>query len=253
MTSVVPTPWPVDDDPPELAPGAVRVFSASLSGPAELELLTAAERERAEGFATAELTRRWSRARAALRRVLAAYAEVEPAEVAIEPAACVHCGEPHGKPYLAAPALGWLRFNLSHSGDLVVVAVAHGREVGVDVESTRAGRSVEGIAGRWFNAREATALKEADAPRREALFYRLWARKEAYLKATAEGIAGSLASFDALALEGAGADPTGPLSDGDGWEFADLDVGDGHAGALALAPPEFRPARAPAGVARPDR
>lgn len=239
MTAIAPAPWPPAEDPPELEPGAVRVWSLALDGAADLEILPAPERERAQRFATATLTRRWSRARAGLRRIVAAYAGAEPETLALAPADCVHCGEPHGKPYLADPACDWLRFNLSHSADLAVVAVAHGREVGVDVEVTRAGRRMEGIAGRWFNEAEAAALETLEGAEQEATFYRLWARKEAYLKATAEGIAGSLASFDALRLE-----PPGGAA---GWEFADLDVGDGYAGALALAPVGFVPATALAG------
>ena len=235
MTAIVPTPWP----PAEFEPAAPHVFSLDLTGPADLEVLSTEERARAQRFATATLTRRWSRARSGLRRVLAAYAQTEPDAITIEPAACVHCGEPHGKPYLADPPLDSLRFNLSHSGDLAVVAVARDREVGVDVEAARSGRRMEGIAARWFNATEAETLRGLGEAESEAMFYRLWARKEAYLKATAEGIAGSLASFDALRLE--------PPGGAGGWEFADLDVGSGYAGALALAPPGFVPATALAG------
>jgi 4'-phosphopantetheinyl transferase len=235
-------PWPPDGDPPALEPGAAHVWSIDLDGPPDLEVLSDDERARAQRFATATLTRRWSRARSGLRRVLAAYAGAEPDALSIEPAACVHCGEPHGKPYLAEPPLDTLRFNLSHSGDLAVVAVASGREVGVDVEATRAGRRMEGIASRWFNAEEAAALEALGGSEQERLFYRLWARKEAYLKATAEGIVGSLASFDALRLE--------PPGGAEGWEFSDLEVGTAYAGALALAPPGFVPATAPADAGR---
>jgi 4'-phosphopantetheinyl transferase len=232
--------WPPAGDVPRLDPGRALVFSIALDGEPDMEVLSPPERERAQRFATATLTRRWSRARSGLRRVVAAYAGIEPEALAIEPAACVHCGEPHGKPYLAAPPLDWLRFNLSHSGDLAAVAVANGREVGVDVEATRAGRRMEGIAGRWFNAEEAARLEDLEGAEQEALFYRLWSRKEAYLKATAEGIAGGLAAFDALRLE-----PPGGAA---GWEFADLEVPEGYVGALALAPTGFVPATAPAGA-----
>lgn len=237
--------WPPPGDPPRLDPDRALVFSIPLGGDPDLEVLSRTERERAQRFATATLTRRWSRARSGLRRVVAAYAGVEPEALSIEPAACVHCGELHGKPYLADPPLDWLRFNLSHSGDLAAVAVAHGREVGVDVEATRAGRRMEGIAGRWFNDDEAARLEGLEGPEQEELFYRLWSRKEAYLKATAEGIAGSLAAFDGLRLE--------PPDGAAGWEFADLEVPAGYAGALAVAPPEFVPATAPAGAGRPGR
>lgn len=245
MKTIVPLPWPPAGPPPELEPGTAHVWAVALDGPPELEVLNAEERDRAQRFATATLTRRWSRARSGLRRVLAAYAGAEPDALVIEPGPCVHCGERHGKPFLADPPLEALRFNLSHSADLAVVAVAQDREVGVDVEARLGGRRMEGIAARYFNEAEAEALERLAEPEREATFYRLWARKEAYLKATAEGIVGSLASFDALRLE-----PPGGAA---GWEFADLEVGPGHAGALALAPPGFVPATALAGDERRNR
>jgi 4'-phosphopantetheinyl transferase len=139
----------------------------------------------------------------------------------------VHCGELHGKPYLAEPSGLDLRFNLSHTDGLALVALARGREVGVDVEAARSGRRAQGIADRWFTEAEAEQIRTAADP--DAAFYRLWARKEAYLKATAEGYRGGLGSFEALA-------PERP-----GWEFHDVDAGAGYAAALAVAPAGYSP------------
>ncbi|HEX6687797.1 MAG TPA: hypothetical protein VF085_03940 [Solirubrobacterales bacterium] len=88
--------------------------------------LPAAERERAADMARPEVRRRWVNARWALRSVLGRYLEREPAQIELR------CGD-RGKPLLAA-AEDPLRFNLSHSGDLAAIAVAHDREVGVDVQ-----------------------------------------------------------------------------------------------------------------------
>jgi 4'-phosphopantetheinyl transferase len=227
MRTLAPTGWPADVA--ELAAGEVRVYAVALDEPGP-EPLVATERERADRFAQPDDRRRWTRARGALRSILAAHAHAEPESIRIEPAACVKCGEPHGKPYLAEPETdGPLRFNISHSGELALVAVARGREVGVDVEALHDRRSVEGIAERWFTDAEVAELSELGEAERLAAFYRLWARKEAYLKATAEGIMAERGSFDAR-------DPTFP-----GWEFADLDAGPGYAAALAVAPPGFTP------------
>jgi 4'-phosphopantetheinyl transferase len=166
-------------------------------------------------------------ARRALREALAARLSTEPEAIRIECAPCVHCGEPHGKPYLAEPAGHDLRFNLSHTRGLAVIALAPGREVGVDVEAVRPGRRAQAIADRWFTDAEADAIRSAEDP--DAVFFRLWARKEAYLKATAEGFRGGLGSFEALT-------PELP-----GWEFHDVDAGPGYAAALALAPPGYSP------------
>jgi 4'-phosphopantetheinyl transferase len=153
-----------------------------------------------------------------LREVLASCGAGDPAELRIGRA-------PNGKPRLEQPGGGDLRFSLSHSGDLVAVAVAHGREVGVDIQETRPVGGLEAIADRRFTAAEAAELRRLGGDERLALFHRLWVRKEAYLKATGAGLRGSLASIDALAPELPG-----------GWELTDLDVPEGYAGALALAP-----------------
>jgi 4'-phosphopantetheinyl transferase len=241
VRTLAPTSWPPPAVPP-LDPGAVEVFSIGLDeARVAPTVLSPDERERADRFATDQLSRRWSRARAALRQVLAAYADEDPAALVLEPAPCVHCGEPHGKPRLATPDLSWLRFNISHSGELAMVAVAHGREVGVDVELTREGRRLEGIAERFFDEAETAELRRLPGAERQASFYRLWARKEAYLKATAEGIAKGLASVNMLDLESR-----------PGWELADLSVPPGYAGALAVAPPGFSPT-GPAGDERRSR
>jgi 4'-phosphopantetheinyl transferase len=237
---VVPSRWPADRLP-GLESGRVHVWSVALDEPGAPLILSASERERAGRQAQERPARRWARARSELRRILAAYAGADPAELVIEPAPCVHCGERHGKPFLAGQERP-LRFNVSHSQGLAVIAVAHGREVGVDVEATRGGRRLQRIAESRLSAAEAAELRGLEGPEHEAAFYRLWARREAYLKATAEGV------FTKRGPDPPGSDPLGckrgsgpPGSDPLGWEFADLDVGDGYAGALAVAPPGFRP------------
>jgi 4'-phosphopantetheinyl transferase len=163
-----------------------------------------------------------------LREVLSACGAGDPAELRIARA-------PNGKPRLEQPGGDSLRFSLSHSGGLVAVAVARGREVGVDIQETRPVRGLQAIADRRFTTAEATELRRLDGDEQLALFHRLWVRKEAYLKATGEGLGGSLASFDALAPDLPG-----------GWELTDLDVPDGYAGAVALAPGPDRGAAATA-------
>jgi 4'-phosphopantetheinyl transferase len=148
-------------------------------------------------------------------------ADLAPGEVQVWSARREQVGE-----VLAAyDAGGDLRSSVSHSGELTLVAVASGRTVGVDVEETRSGRRLQPIADSRFTRAEAAALRALAEGERDAAFYRLWVRKEAYLKAKGEGIAGGLDSFDALA---------GELPEG--WELVDLDVGDGYAGALATGP-----------------
>jgi phosphopantetheinyl transferase len=108
--------------------------------------LPGVERERAESLLRPTARRRWVASRWALRVVLGGYLDTRPKRVELR------LGE-HGKPLLTAPAHP-LHFNLSHSGELALIAVAAGREVGVDVESIGS-RPAEFYAG--WTQREAIA------------------------------------------------------------------------------------------------
>ena len=77
------------------------------------------------------------------------------------------------------------KFNLSHSGEYVICAVADG-EVGADIQKWVPYK--ERTAERFFAPEEGKLLQELDESRRMELFYRLWARKEAYGKYTGQGI-----------------------------------------------------------------
>lgn len=106
------------------------------------------------------------------------------------------CGKPpiplayvygkEGKPYVRDLPF---YFNLSHSGSYVLCAIS-GVEIGVDIQQ-HSGKDVGKLARRFFPERECAALEQA-GEERERLFYRLWARKEAYGKLTGKGIADAL-------------------------------------------------------------
>lgn len=116
-----------------------------------------------------------------LRQVLALYLDEEPQEIELER------GE-HGKPRLAAEPER-LAFNLSHSGDLALVAVARDREVGVDVERVKPERDEVALAERALAPEAAAAVRETAEPERARLFYELWTQHEARLKCLGVGLA----------------------------------------------------------------
>jgi 4'-phosphopantetheinyl transferase len=103
----------------------------------------------------------------------------------------------YGRPRIAnASALPEdLRFNLSHSNDLVVLAVTRGREVGVDVESTRAQAVDAEVADHFFAPAEAAALAQLPPERRHFRFLEYWTFKESYIKARGMGISIPLDKF----------------------------------------------------------
>ncbi len=92
----------------------------------------------------------------------------------------------NGKPYFRELPF---YFNLSHSGDYVFCAVST-EEMGADIQQ-HCGKDIEKLARRFFSGREAAALEQAGADRK-GLFYRLWARKEAYGKLTGKGVVWAL-------------------------------------------------------------
>jgi 4'-phosphopantetheinyl transferase len=162
-------------------------------------LATDEERARAARFVRVEDRARHLLGRALARRLLSARLGVAARTLSFETDA-------RGKPRLAAP--GAPSFNVSHSGDWVVCAVADGEaSVGTDVQRLEPGMIRPDDYGRVFGPCERAAIGGAgDADARIAAFGRAWARKEAILKATGVGIATALETLDIV---------DGP--DGPGW------------------------------------
>ncbi len=145
------------------------------------------ERTRAARFVFARDCRRFVVARSALRALLAEYLDV--------PAAALRFAYgPHGKPALDGnqAALG---FNLSHSGEVAVVAMGWERALGIDVEQWRPLPDLAALAARSFAPRERAVLDALPASEQPAAFFRCWTRKEAFIKATGEGLAHPLDAF----------------------------------------------------------
>lgn len=99
----------------------------------------------------------------------------------------------HGRPYLSqARHPGW-DIGWSHSGDGLLVALAHGVRVGVDLERQRERPRAAELARRFFAQDEAQWLNALPPERHQAMFVRVWCAKEAVLKAHGRGIAFGLA------------------------------------------------------------
>lgn len=174
---------------------------------------------------------RFLSAHALARIVLAGYQGTYPDQVPIT-ASCKRCGGVgHGKPELDEPDPQF-RFSLTHSGARVGVAVAR-VPVGIDVELlTDPDADVQALA---LAPAEATWLRARPAQLRAVHFGTIWARKEAVLKATGDGLSVEPASVQVSAPDLAAAVLTfagGP--DPAAVQLTDLAPGAGHVGALAL-------------------
>jgi phosphopantetheinyl transferase len=107
----------------------------------------------------------------------------------------------HGKPRLTLEPER-LSFNLSHSGDLALVAIAPGgAEVGIDVERLKPRRDLRRLAERWLPAADAAAVAAASGAELEPVFYAAWTRYEARVKCLGTGIAGPPPGPDVVAYD----------------------------------------------------
>ena len=155
------------------------------------ELLCGDEKLRADRFIFRRDRNRWIVARGVLRHVLARYCGIEPAAIGFDYASA-------GKPSLAPDIAGGARFvafNLAHSQDRALLAVARNREIGVDLERARDDFDPLPIARRFFFGAELAAIQAAAPGSQRTAFFRHWVAKEAVLKANGAGLSLALDSF----------------------------------------------------------
>lgn len=206
-----------------LPTGETHVWRTALEQPAErveefLRTLDDEERARASRFHFDKHRRHFVVARGVLRLLLGRYLEARPEDVSFNYGS-------HGKPSLAGEhRASSLRFNASHSGELAVYAFVPEFEVGIDVEYIKSDFATEEIAERFFSTSEIGMLMALPKAERPAAFFRLWTRKEAYIKAIGTGLSHPLNEFDV----------TAPIEN---WSITDLEVGSGYAAALAINGP----------------
>ena len=191
------------------------------------ESLDERERTRAARFRFPVHRGRFVVGRGTLRSILGLYLGVPADRVKLTTG-------PQGKPRLAGgPAL---EFNISHSEDRALLAVASGRCVGVDIERIDASRATEDIARRFFSPEEIAALDGIPRRDRTRAFFRCWTRKEAYLKALGDGLSlpldGFAVSVDRPASPRLLRSDRGP-AEVSRWRFADPRPIPGYAAALA--------------------
>jgi 4'-phosphopantetheinyl transferase len=190
-------------------------------------MLSSDERERAARFHFAHDQHRFILAHGMLRRVLAMYVDRRPQEIRFDYGA-------HGKPRLADSDV---TFNLAHSHDIVVCAIARGRQVGVDVEHIEPMRDWEQIAAKTFSRAEQEALFALEPDQQLVGFFNCWTRKEAYVKARGDGLAIPLDSFDVSLKPGEPAVLLGNRLDASQvgrWALASIEPVKDYVGAIAV-------------------
>jgi len=169
--------------------------------------LSPPELERAEAFRRDEDRDRFVTANALLHLA----AEKHLGEKARIDRTCPRCGGPHGRPLIEG-----LHASVSHSGELIAVALTDLGAVGVDVEQTTRHTDIASMLPYVFSPSELAAL-----PDPESLFYQAWTRKESILKATGEGLRVRMSTLTVL-------------PDANGYNVRDLQPRPGYAAALTV-------------------
>ena len=219
---------------PSLRAGDVHVWRIELGRSTDevraLEpILSDSERSRADRFVVDSAREDYVVARASLRRLLGGYLEKEPSTIAI------HLSE-DGKPHLANSLnISDIRFNLSHSGGLCLVAVSGRREVGIDVEKLRRDVDFGGLAAKYFAPAERDQIIALAGESQMLAFFRCWTRKEAYVKAHGHGLRIPLDRF-VVSITGDSPEVL-DSPDSDRWELHSLSPGGDFVGCLVVERP----------------
>ncbi len=214
-------------EPGQLAPGDLHVWRAVIRGgatPEANEVLLPSERQQAARFQRAQDRARYVEARAMLRRLVARYSAAAPHEIEFRLGT-------HGKPEIRSPRRAeGIEFNVSHSGDIVLLAFSLGIPVGVDVEALRSINNATELASRYFSCSEREAVEASRD--RAATFLQFWTLKEAYVKATGAGIT-ALETVE-VSLAPPGARIVAPKS---GWHARTMVPKEGYVAALVYGDP----------------
>ncbi|MEJ2045593.1 MAG: 4'-phosphopantetheinyl transferase superfamily protein [Reinekea sp.] len=177
--------------------------------------------------------------RALVRNVLSRYLQSIPAED-IE-----FITNDYKKPYVLPEQLAFpLRFNISHSDKIIVMAVSVGIEIGVDVEYLDRNNSAFEIAEQFFAENEYQHLQTLPDEQQKQRFFSLWTLKEAYIKACGKGLYIPLDEFwfsfpsvDTINIDFATSRSDDPVN----WQFWQIQPGKQHLVSLAVKQSELHP------------
>ncbi len=188
-----------------------------------MALLSGDEKLKAESFKFPLLRNRYIAVRGLLRQTLAGYLDVDPVGLRFD------IGQ-HGKPALSG---GHLHFNLSHSADTLVMAVGNIADIGIDIEISKPKRDLAQLAERCFSAKEYQGWCQLPPAQQGPAFYRLWTKKEAFVKAVGRGIVLGVERCEfELVSGGKLLDIPAEYGPAHAWQVHELDVGEEACAAL---------------------
>jgi 4'-phosphopantetheinyl transferase len=188
-------------------------------------LLSIDEQQRAGRFYFEHDRLTYVTARGVLRRLLARYLAVEPTAIQFD-------YTKFDKPFTIYPETS-LQFNVSHAGDVVLLAFGCEFPIGVDVELIRPIPDAANIVTRFFSPTEISTWRSLPDEQKTTAFYTCWTRKEAYIKARGEGLSHPLDQFDVtLRPDEPAALWTGESAES--WSIAALPMPDSYVAAVVF-------------------
>ena len=197
-------------------------------------LLDSKEQARAAGFKFEHDRTRFIFCRGLLRQLLGRYSGESPGDITF-------AYGPFGKPSIASGSsvAGGppLHFNVSHTKGLALFAFSASMEVGIDVEAIESAHDWQTTARRFFHPNEWALLESKPPSAKARTGYLLWTCKEAYLKASGEGVGGGLEAFEVIPPASIGGEARINLpkdSENCATYLRSLEVGTGFAAALAV-------------------
>jgi 4'-phosphopantetheinyl transferase len=222
----------------QLASDEVHSWCASLDVPPETSArlyatLTFDERNRSARFRFERDQQRFIVAHGVLRDLLGRYLQSQPGRIS-------YVYNAFGKPDLSPEFGSRLKFNLSHSAGLALIAIAADSNVGVDLEYIRAQSDYAEIARRFFSAAEVDHLNALPRHLYAEAFFSCWTKKEAYLKACGEGLAIPLNSVSVPLISDPAHTPvdlyvaSNDIVPAERWSLYTLQPAPGYIGALAI-------------------
>jgi 4'-phosphopantetheinyl transferase len=200
--------------------------------PAFADVLSADERERAARFRFEKDRRRFTVCRGTLRMLLQKYLGCAADTVQFEYAS-------QGKPRVSSHQD--FCFNVSHSGDAALMAFTRGCELGVDLEHVREIPELTAVASRFFAPEEYRELVALPLSEQKQAFFQCWTRKEAYIKATGEGLLAQLDQFQVTVGEQCRfVHINHDIEEAARWTLQNLELKEGYVGAVAYRAPARR-------------
>lgn len=220
----------------DLPPSSIHVWRVAVHGDGDRPpdghdgVLSPDERRRADRFRSRAARDRFVRCRSALRILVHAYVG------GTSPGTLVFQNGPFGKPILWDGCARRIHFNVSHTDGLGLIALASCGPLGVDLERVRDLPDRDRLVVRCFTAVEQAQYASLPASSRALAFFQGWTRKEAFIKATGEGLSRSLHDFDVSLLPGAPARllrVPGPAGSEDAWSLHGFEPVPGYSAAVA--------------------